>query len=249
MLPVGVLLSAVLLGGCSDGTAGIGTAPSGSLSGPPSGSPPASAEPATDASATAGSRTPAAPGTTPAAKPSNSTGWTVTVYYTAVASLHTGTAEKVTGCPKLDCTKGHDDLGSYPSDFVQAVKDEGAGRISTGKYLNWSYDTGYWLDTAARDTAGRQLVPFSSAAADRDVLKAGTRFSITQCGTDDGGATIAAAVCAKLKDARWTITDEFTPGLGGSHHVDAYIGEETSKDFTNSDWYTTLHKATLSINR
>jgi hypothetical protein len=180
---------------------------------------------------------------------SSSTGWTVTVYYTAVASLHRGTAEKVTGCLKLDCTNGKDNLGSYPSDFVKAVKDEGAGKISAGKYLNWSYDTGYWLDTAARDTAGRPLVPFSSAAADRDVMKAGTRFTISQCGKDDDGQTIDADVCTKLKSSRWTITDEFTPGLGGSHHVDAYIGEETGPDFVDSAWYTTLHKATLSISR
>lgn len=192
-----------------------------------------------------------APSYTPSASapPSSSPNWTVTVYYTAVASLHTGAAEKVTGCPKLDCTKGHDDLGSYPSDFVKAVKDEGAGKISAGKYLNWSYDTGYWLDTAARDTAGRPLVPFTSAAADSDVLKGGTRFTITQCGKDDDGQTIDADVCTKLKGSHWTITDEFTPGLGGSHHVDAYIGEETGKDFTDSAWYTTLHKATLAISR
>ena len=226
-----------LLGACGESTSGIGTAPSDT--------PSASTASGTPAPATSGTKATSGAKATP----SSSAGWTVTVYYTAVASLHSGTPEKVTGCLQLDCTNGHDALGSYPSDFVKAVKDEGAGKISTGKYLNWSYDTGYWLDTAARDTAGRALVPFSSAAADRDVLKAGTRFSITQCGKDDGGQPIAAAVCAKLKGAHWTITDEFTPGLGGSHHVDAYIGEETSTDFTNSDWYTTLHKATLSISR
>ena len=32
--------------------------------------------------------------------------------------------------------------------------------------------------------------------------------------------------------ANWTITDEFTPGLGGSRHVDLYIGEETGPGFT-----------------
>lgn len=181
--------------------------------------------------------------------PATSTGWTVTVYYTAVASLHSGAPQQVTGCPTIDCSKGHDDLGSYPSDFVQAVKDEGAGKITAGKYLNWSYDTGYWLDTAARDTAGRSLVPFTSAAADRDVLTAGTRFSITKCGTDDDGQPVDATVCAKLRNAAWAITDEFTPGLGGPHHIDVYIGEETSRNFTDSAWYTTLHNATLTTHQ
>jgi hypothetical protein len=178
---------------------------------------------------------------------SSSPGWTVTVYYTAVAGLHHGTPEKVTGCRTRDCTHGRDDLGTYPSDFVKAVKDEGTGKITDGTYLNWSYDTGYWLDTAARDAAGRPLEGFSSAAADKDVLKAGTRFTISQCGRGDDNATIDPVVCAKLKASHWTITDEFTPGFGGPHHIDAYIGEETGADFTASTWYTTLHDAHLTI--
>jgi hypothetical protein len=176
------------------------------------------------------------------ARESASTGWTATVYYTAVLGYHTEPAEPVTGCPVLNCTRGHSDLGSYPRDFVEAVKSEGAGKITTGRYLNWSSDTGYWLDTAARDTDGRALRPFVSAAADRDVLRAGTTFRILHCGRD-----VAAPVCQKLMAARWTITDEFTPGLGGPRHVDLYIGEETGPGFTDSDWYTTLEGATLAV--
>ena len=174
--------------------------------------------------------------------PSTSAGWTATVYYTAVLGFHHEPAEPVTGCPVLSCSHGHDDLGSYPRDFVAAVRSEGAGKISAGKYLNWSSDTGYWLDTAARDADGRALQPFVSAAADRDVLKAGTTFAILHCGQ---GAT--EAVCRRLTAAHWTITDEFTPGLGGPRHVDLYIGEETGPGFTDSDWYTELDGATLSI--
>jgi hypothetical protein len=181
------------------------------------------------------------------APPKTSAGWTVTVYYTAVAKFHDGDPEKVKGCPSITCSKGDNDLGTYPSDFVKAVKDEGAGKIADGKYLNWSYDTGYWLDTAARDTAGRPLRPFMTAAADAKVLRSGTKFGIVQCGRDDDGDAIGAAVCAKLKSARWTIADEFTPGLGGEKHVDVYIGEETQKDFTDTDWYTTLHNASLAV--
>jgi len=178
----------------------------------------------------------------PTTAPSASAGWTATVYYTAVLDFHTEPAEPVTGCPVLNCVHGHDDLGSYPRDFVDAVKSEGAGKIAAGKYLNWSSDTGYWLDTAARDTAGRALRPFVSAAADRNVLRAGTTFTVLHCGR---GAT--DTVCRRLMAARWAITDEFTPGFGGPRHVDLYIGEETGPRFTDSDWYTTLEGATLAV--
>src|SRR5262245_58580878 len=63
-------------------------------------------------------------------------GWTVTVYYTAVAAFHDGAPERVTGCPRLDCGPGDpdagSDLGAYPADFVTAVRDEGTGRTADG---------------------------------------------------------------------------------------------------------------------
>jgi hypothetical protein len=169
------------------------------------------------------------------------------VYYTAVESFHTGRATTVTGCPRLDCTHGTSDLGTYPADFVAAVRDEGTGRTRTGRYLNWSYDTGYWLDDAPRDTAGRPLRAYRSAAADPDVLPAGTRFTIASCGRDEEGSPIDAAVCARLSAAQWAITDEFTPGLGGRRHIDAYIGEETAANFVDSLWYTTLINARVKV--
>jgi hypothetical protein len=173
---------------------------------------------------------------------SSRSGWTVTVYYTAVASFHGGATERVTGCPRLDCDGGSDDLGTYPATFVQAVRDEGTGRVGDGRYLNWSVDVGFWLDTAPRDSAGGVLEPWRSAAADADVLAAGTRFTITSCGS---GA--APQVCDRLSATEWTVRDEFSPGLGGDRHVDVYIGEETGPDFTESDWYTTLTDATLDL--
>lgn len=179
---------------------------------------------------------------------SPSTGWEITVYYTAVEDFHIGADTDVTGCTKLDCKDGKDDLGTYPQDFVDAVKDEGTGRTSDGQYLNWSYDIGFWLDSEPRTSDGERLTPFVSAAADPNVLPQGTHFSITGCGTQDDGSSPQEAVCAALRDAAWEITDEFTPGLGGSHHIDAYIGPETSQNFTDSDWYITLTNAQLVIN-
>jgi hypothetical protein len=174
-------------------------------------------------------------------------GWEVTVYYTAVETLHTDKSTAVTGCPTIDCDKGRNQqrLGSFPASFVKAVKDEGTGRTADGRYLNWSYDTGYWMDTAPRDTAGRPLRPWVSAAADAGALRSGSRFTILRCGT----AEVTADVCARLKAPTWTIVDEFTPGLGGDKHVDVYIGEETTANFTDTDLYTTLENATLSAIR
>jgi hypothetical protein len=230
---VGVALLTVLLAACSSGT----PAPVGTAQETPGHPPQTGALPGiSDAPSVAAGRSPVA-----------STGWEVTVYYTAVAALHSGASQQVTGCPTIDCEKGRAqrDLGTFPASFVKAVKDEGTGRTTDGRYLNWSYDTGYWMDTAPRDTAGRPLVPWVSAAADGDVLGAGARFSVLRCGT----AEVTAAVCAKLKAPTWTIVDEFTPGMGGSKHVDVYIGEETGTDFTDSDLYTTLEGATLSVLR
>ncbi|RFS84368.1 hypothetical protein D0T12_16890 [Actinomadura spongiicola] len=164
-------------------------------------------------------------------------------------SFHHGPRRAVRGCPRLECHRGRDALGAYPADFVQAVHDEGTGRITSGphrgRYLNWSYDVGYWLDTAPRDTAGRPLRPWRSAAADRSVLPPGHHFTITRCGHDDDGAAIDDAVCARFRTTRWTIVDEFTPGLGGTRHIDLYIGEETGPGFTDTPLYTTLRDASL----
>jgi hypothetical protein len=113
-------------------------------------------------------------------------GWLVTVYYTAVAAYHSGTPQRVTGCPRLDCgpddPDAGSDLGEFPADFVTAVRDEGTGRTGDGRYLNWSVDVGFGLDTEPRDSAGGTLRPWESAAADADVLPAGPPFTIVDCG-------------------------------------------------------------------
>jgi hypothetical protein len=181
------------------------------------------------------------------ARSATSSGWEITVYYTAVEQYHSGPPTKVTGCPTLDCTKGTDDLGTFPQDFVQAVQAEGTGVTADGRYLNWSYNVGYWIDTATRDSAGNPLVPYVTAAADPGVLASGTRFMIEDCGAQDDGSPPPALVCARYRAARWKITDEFTPGLGGEQHLDVYVGEETGPDFTDSEWYVTLTGATVHI--
>jgi hypothetical protein len=239
-----VVLALALLAGCGGGAPG--TTPT-VLPRPSFGGWAAPGYPSAPVSAVPSSATGAKTARTSAATAAVSGGWEVTVYYTAVQGFHDGEPEAVTGCLGLDCAHGDDDLGTYPADFVAAVKDEGTGRTADGRYLNWSHDIGYWLDTAARDAAGDPLRPFVSAAADPGVLPRGATFRIAGCGRYDDGARPPAAVCAALREARWTVTDEFTPGLGGSKHVDVYIGEETGPDFTGSAWYLTLTGASLRL--
>lgn len=206
-------------------------------------------EPDTTTAAPAPTTTPVPTTTTPDGPSTESVGWQVTVYYTAVESFHSGDRRGVTGCPRLECERGSDDLGSYPRDFVQAVRDEGTGRITSGahagKYLNWSSDTGYWLDTAPRNANGGVLEPFRSAAADG--LDRGTKVSLVHCGRTSEGTSVVPEVCTKLSGGSWSITDEFTPGLGGDLHIDLYIGEETGPGFQESPLYTTLEQAVLRI--
>ncbi|MET9224982.1 hypothetical protein [Lentzea sp. NPDC003310] len=172
-------------------------------------------------------------------------GWQVTVYYTAVESFHSGPSAPVRGCPVIDCDDGDDLLGTFPVSFARAVKDEGTGRTADGRYLNWSHDKGYWLDTEPRDSFGKPLKPFVSAAADG--VRTGSRVKLVSCGQTPEGGNVDFAVCQKLAASSWEITDEFTPGLGGERHVDLYLGEETGPGFTESAWYTTFAKAVLEI--
>jgi hypothetical protein len=187
------------------------------------------------------------PSASPAPSSSTAAGWSITVYYTVVEDYHGGVPTRVTGCPRLDCTRGHEDLGTYPAEFVTRVMTEGTGVTSDGRYLNWSYDTGFWLDTAPRGTDGKPLQPYMSAAADPDVLTHGTRFTVADCGRQDDGSAPPPVVCAAFRRAAWRIDDEFTPGLGGPRHIDLYVGRETGPDFLDSDAYVSLIDATLAV--
>lgn len=186
-------------------------------------------------------------GVTPATGLSND--WHITVYYTPVEKYHNGPSQEVSGCLVRECSNGNSPLGSYPEDFVTKVKNEGAGLISTGdfagKYLNWSYDVGYWLDTIPSDSYGNPLQPFMVAAADPVAMARGTKFKLNDCGSDPNAIT--SDYCNKLKSSTWVINDQFTPGLGGPKHVDLYIGEENQPNFESSDLYVDLNKVTLQV--
>lgn len=177
-------------------------------------------------------------------------GWLVTVYYTAVESYHDADDQvEVVGCLVLDCTRGDDALGRYPRSFAEAVKDEGTGRITSGRqagrYINWASTEGYWLDDLPRDQAGRALQPYRSAAADG--VADGTRVRLVDCGRGYDGGPPSVAVCTALQAGEWEIRDAFTPGYGGERHIDLYIGEENVPDFTRSEFFTSFDRAVLEL--
>lgn len=175
--------------------------------------------------------------------------WRITTYYTAVQSFYRGKAKAIRGCTRFHCSHGKEPLGSYPEDFLKVIQTEGSGRLTSGprraRYLNWSHSVGFWLDDTTRDSGGRPLRAWSSAAADRSVLARGQRFAIAGCGREGNGRPLEAAVCRRFRKARWTVTDLFRPGYGGENHADVYIGEESGSRFAGSPFYTTLRGATL----
>ena len=190
-------------------------------------------------------------GKTPAPAPAPAPGtistevYTITVYYTAVESFHTDSKINVSGCLIRACSFGSSLIGSYPASFAKATKDEGTGRITSGvnagKYLNWSSNVGYWLDTIPSDGYGSALVPFHTAAADDIALTRGTQFALVAPLIQDDGTPLDSTSASKLLSAQWLVNDQFTPGFGGALHLDLYIGEEDRVNFTNmSPLYTTL---------
>lgn len=188
---------------------------------------------------------------TPAPGPVSTEAYTITVYYTAVESFHTTAVQSVKGCLIRDCAFGNSVIGNYPASFIKATKTEGTGRITSGanagKYLNWSVDVGYWLDTIPSDGYGGALVPFRTAAADDIALAKGTQFRLVAPLKQEDGSALDNASANRLLSATWIINDQFTPGLGGALHLDVYIGEEDRVNFTNtSPLYTTLSNVKIS---
>ena len=182
----------------------------------------------------------------------SSESYLITVYYTAVESFHTDAVQSVSGCLIRDCAFGNSLIGNYPASFVNATKTEGTGRITSGvnagKYLNWSVNVGYWLDTIPSDGYGTALVPFRTAAADDIALTRGTLFKLLAPLIQDDGTALDSISANKLLSAQWLINDQFTPGLGGALHLDLYIGEEDRLNFTNtSPLYTTLMNTQIAL--
>lgn len=183
---------------------------------------------------------------TPSAAPTSAAGWRLTVYYTPVASYYSGAPQTVTGCSDLQCTNRNVTLGTFPSDFVQTVQTEGTGKIGANRYLNWSIDVGYWLDTLPRDAQGNPLLPYRSAAADPSI-PFGSTFKIATCGADTAtGTPTSASACSTYQWPTWQVTDRFSVGSVGAH-VDLYIGEQTSANFAAGPTIIDASGATIAF--
>ncbi|MGI5200875.1 hypothetical protein ACQEU6_04675 [Spirillospora sp. CA-108201] len=236
--PLGLLLCGAL--------AGCGQSARGADVPPPTAPPPSAPAPTASPPPTVGAPAPAPSRLAPLGRVA---GWRITTYYTALESLYHGEPKAVRGCVRFHCSHGTTPLGSYPKDFLKVVQTEGSGRITAGpergRYLNWSHSVGFWLDDTTRDSRGRPLRAWASAAADRSVLARGQRFAIVDCGEEGNGRAVDDEVCAAFRKARWTVTDLFRPGYGGEDHADVYIGEEKGSRLAGSPFYTTLSGATL----
>lgn len=175
-------------------------------------------------------------------------GWGLTVYYTPVEEFHGGEPVTVRGRPSLG-SEAEEDLGTYPSGFVDAAQGEGGGRITSGphagNYLNWSWNIGFWLDTSTRDAGGDPLVPFETAAVDD--IEPGTPLKLVACGVDGSGMPAKSEPCQQLRSADWVVRDKFTPGLGGERRVDLYLGEQDRPDFTTSKLWVAWSGAEVVI--
>jgi hypothetical protein len=161
-------------------------------------------------------------------------GWEISTYFTAVERYYDGPVIDLRGCPSIDCSEGDTDLGRFRRDFLEAVKAEGSGRLSssrrTAEYLNWSINIGYWLDSAPRDARGSVLEPYVSAAADPEIEYVSS-FRIEDCGTDAvTGEPLDPEVCGLIRHGDWIVRDRFTVGSVGKH-FDLYVGEQDRQDF------------------
>ena len=178
-----------------------------------------------------------------------SSGWELTVYYTPVESYLGGAPTEVYGCPTINCDSSlaTQDLGSFPSDFLAKVRQEGAGEITDGQdastpYLNWTYAGGgyYWLDTAPRDASGGALVPWQTSSA-ASTYPFGTAWNVTNCGTNSDGTPVEQTMCQEVLGSSWTVSDRFEAGISTNQHADLYVGLEDRPNYENTapqyfDW-------------
>ena len=173
--------------------------------------------------------------------------WRLDLSYTPVQSYHHGQGVQVTGCPRASCASKAD-LGTYPSDFIEAVRAQGTGKLTSGthagKYLGWAAGVGYWVDTAPRGVRGDVLQAFSSAVSGTSLLSLRTRVRILSCGLDESGGS-NTAVCDRLRAPAWSVVE--VPNPGPTRSLTLYIGLETGPKFTGSPWATTFSHAVLRI--
>jgi hypothetical protein len=147
-----------------------------------------------------------------------STGWVLQPAVSPVERFYSGPRLWAYGCVGATCRDARTHLGSYPRDFLAAVRAFGAGRLSTGpyrgRYLVRVAGVGFRLDTVPRDGRGRPLRAWRSAVAGS--LPVGTAVRVVGCG---GGA-----LCARLRAAAWTVAER--SGAVGTRELRLYVGDQ-----------------------
>ena len=174
----------------------------------------------------------------------------ITFYYTPVESFFSGPLQAVQGCTSIDCASGSQDLGAHPADFLDEVRLQGSGRLTSGpyagQYLNGSFSGGFWISSFPPDAYGGALQPFETAAVDESGLPRGTRFRLV-APLLENGQPIPASAEARLLDATWNVQDRFEPGFGGAAHLDLYVGEQATPSFTSSPFSLLLENPAVEV--
>ncbi len=118
-----------------------------------------------------------------------------------------------------------------------------------GRYLDWSAETGFWLDTVPRDAHGLPLRPLVSAAADSGI-PFGAHFKILDCGVDGTtGRRVDKSVCRRLTSPQWEVRDRFSEGHVGKR-LNLFVGEQSPGGlFWKAGGVVSTKNATISLNQ
>jgi hypothetical protein len=173
--------------------------------------------------------------------------WVLRLYYTATETYYRGGPAGISGCADPSCGGGRVGLGSYPSDFLAAVRVQGSGRVSSGPYagayLNWDSAVGYWLDRSPREFTAGPLHGFVSAQSGTPMLSARTPIKVLSCGVASRPG--AGPVCARLKATSWNVVA--VARTSAQRVIRLYVGLERGPGFAASPWASTFRHAVIRI--
>lgn len=176
-----------------------------------------------------------------------SPGWSVHFFYTAVEQYHHGPKVAISGCPEAFCAGKPVTLGSYPNDFLAAVRKQGSGAIGSGKHagriLNWSAADGYWLDTLPRGSDGIPLQRFATMTSGTPQLPLLTEIRVVACGTPSRRGI--ESICSRLRTSSWRVSE--VDAQDPDRQLRMYIGPEDCPDFAAGPWMSSYAHVVLRI--
>ena len=172
-------------------------------------------------------------------------GYRVTVYYIPLESNYTGgNLVQISGCEGFCSPNQEKVLGSYRKEFLDAMKIEGSGVLTTGKYAGKSlnyWDNTYFIFNEPQSASGKPLVGMKTAAATVN-LPYGAKFQINDCGTG-----VDSPVCSELKSIVWEVNDRFAQS-DTNRQVDLFLGVESAGvRGSQSKFYIAWDKVKLKV--